>query len=82
VGTRPELVELLELDEPTYGARFRGSPIKRAKRRGLARNAALALGNAADPSAIPALRRAAAEDPEPVVREAAAWALRQAQDTR
>jgi epoxyqueuosine reductase len=40
----------------------------------LLRNAALVLGNTGGPEALPALRRALA-DPEPLVREAAAWAV-------
>jgi epoxyqueuosine reductase len=35
----------------------------------------VALGNQGDPAAIPALERAAAEDPEPLVRKHAEWAL-------
>ena len=35
--------------------RFRHSPIKRAKRRGLLRNVCVALGNIGDPVAVPAL---------------------------
>jgi epoxyqueuosine reductase len=38
------------------------------------RNAALVLGNVGDAAALPALR-AALGDREPVVREAAAWAI-------
>jgi epoxyqueuosine reductase len=75
-GTRLELEQVLALDDDDFRRTFKGSPIKRAKRRGLARNAALALGNQGDAAARPALERAAAEDPEPVVREAADWALR------
>jgi epoxyqueuosine reductase len=71
---RVDLVELLGLSEAAFRHRFRGTALTRAKRRGLLRNAALALGNAADPAALPALRRAL-EDPEPLVREAAAWAI-------
>jgi epoxyqueuosine reductase len=52
----------------------RGSPIKRAKRRGFLRNAAVALGNRRDPASVPALVTALA-DTEPVVRSHAAWAL-------
>ena len=54
--------------------RFAGSPIKRAKRRGLLRNVAVALGNGGDPAAVPALARALSDD-EPLVRGHAAWAL-------
>jgi epoxyqueuosine reductase len=49
--------------------------VKRAKRRGLLRNVAVALGNAGDASKRPILERMA-EDTDPVVREHAAWALR------
>jgi epoxyqueuosine reductase len=77
-GTRLELEQVLALDDEGFRQTFRGSPIKRAKRRGLARNAALALGNqgGAGTGSRPSLEHAAAEDPEPVVREAAEWALR------
>jgi len=75
-GTRLELEQVLALDDEGFRQTFRGSPIKRAKRRGLARAAALALGNRGDAAARPTLERAAAEDPEPLVRAAANWALR------
>jgi epoxyqueuosine reductase len=75
LGTRRDLPALLELDDEAFRQTFRGSPIKRAKRRGLARNAALALGNRGQSDARPALERAASDDPEPLVRDAAAWAL-------
>jgi len=76
---RPELlvldpVELLGLDEQQFRARFRGTVFFRSKRRGLLRNAAIVLGNRGDPAALPALRRAL-DDPEPLVRQAAAWAI-------
>lgn len=65
---------LLRLDEAGFRDRFRGSAILRAKRRGLLRSAAIALGNqpAADRFDVLA---AALADEEPVVRNAAAWAL-------
>ena len=50
--------------------------MKRAKLRGLKRNSAVVLGNAGDPSALPALT-AALSDEEPLVRAHAAWALGQ-----
>lgn len=70
----PALVPLLSLDDDEFRERFRGSPIKRAKRRGLLRNICVALGNIGDPSAIPALGEAL-RDHEPLVRGHAAWAL-------
>jgi len=68
------LEDLLGLSDEEFKQRFRGSPVLRAKRSGLARNAAVALGNSGDPTAVPALRRALGDD-EPLVRCHAAWAL-------
>jgi len=65
---------LLALDDDGFRERFRGSAIRRAKRRGLLRSAAIALGNRPDAESFPALA-AAARDADPVIREAAAWAL-------
>jgi epoxyqueuosine reductase len=75
LGTRLDLQAVLELDDEGFRQTFRGSPIKRAKRGGLARNAALALGNRGQTDARPVLQRAATTDPEPLVRDAAGWAL-------
>ena len=72
----PELVGLLALTPDEFRRRFRGSPILRAKRRGLLRNVAVALGNLKRPEAEPALIRAL-DDDEPLVRGHAAWALGQ-----
>jgi epoxyqueuosine reductase len=69
-----DLVELLGLSEEEFRRRFRGTALARSKRRGLLRNAALVLGNCGDPAALPALERALT-DPEPLVREAACWAI-------
>ena len=77
----PDLPALLALTDEGFQKAFKGSPVKRAKRRGLSRNAAIALGNSGDAQAIPALRKAAENDPEPLVSEAAQWAIRQLQTT-
>jgi epoxyqueuosine reductase len=66
---------MLALDDAGFRERYRGTAVTRAKRRGLARNAAVVLGNRGDASALPVLERAASEDPDPVVREHAAWAI-------
>jgi len=71
----PELVPLLALTESAFRARFAGSPILRAKRRGLLRNVCVALGNLGQPEAVPALVRVLREEAEPMVRSHAAWAL-------
>ncbi len=62
------------LDEAAFRARFRRSPLLRARRRGMLRNVCVALGNWGDPAALPALASALA-DPEPLARGHAAWAL-------
>jgi epoxyqueuosine reductase len=70
----PDPATLLALDEPTFTARFGDSAVARAGRTGLARNAAVALGNRGAPADRSALERAAREDTEALVREHAAWA--------
>ena len=72
-----DLIEELSLTQEAFNNKFKGSPVKRAKRRGYLRNAAVALGNAGDPTALPALAKALLEEPEPLVRQHAAWALGQ-----
>ncbi len=70
----PDLAELAALDDAGFRARFAGSPIKRVGRNRFVRNVLYAIGN----SGLPALRPAAQallDDPDPVVAEAAAWAL-------
>ncbi len=73
----PDAAELVGLSPDAWRERFGASSMSRAKRRGLARNAAVALGNRRDPRTIPALEAARRDDPEPLVREHAAWALDQ-----
>ena len=68
------LIELMELDEEGFRSRFRKSPVKRIKRRGLLRNVAVALGNSGQMEAVPALTEALS-DPEPLIRSHAVWAL-------
>ena len=85
-----EVIDLLAMDEPRWKALVEGSPLHRATPDGLARNAAIVLGNSGDrgadaagvpPSALPsraraeeALAAAAASHPSAMVRDAAAWA--------
>lgn len=73
-SSSPALIPLLDLDDEQFRERFRHSPVKRTKRRGLLRNVCVALGNIGDPVAVPALIRAL-HDHEPLVRGHAAWAL-------
>ncbi len=69
-----DLAELLELSEEGFRARFQGTPILRAKRVGLQRNACVALGNLKKTAAVPVLTQALRQG-EPLVRSHAAWAL-------
>jgi epoxyqueuosine reductase len=73
----PDLIECLELSEKAFSARFHGTAVSRTGRAGLARNCAIALGNAGDRAALPALERSATSDDDPVVREAARWGIAQ-----
>jgi epoxyqueuosine reductase len=70
----PALTELAALDDEAFRARFRRSPIKRSKRRGLLRNVAVAMGNSGHAGFRPALERLA-RDEDPLIREHAQWAL-------
>ena len=77
----PDLEWLLSLTEEEYRAVFRGSALKRAKWRGLMRNACIAAGNAAASPGINGLARIAvlledhAGGEDPVIAESARWAL-------
>lgn len=70
----PDLLKLLEITEDEFRRQFRGTALLRTKRVGLVRNVALVLGNLGDRAALPALRRVS-DDPDPILREAAAWAI-------
>jgi epoxyqueuosine reductase len=70
----PYLPALLALDAAAFDARFAHTAVARAKRRGLLRNVAVALGNSGNPDAVPALVTAL-RDEETLVRSHAAWAL-------
>ncbi|MFQ5733290.1 MAG: tRNA epoxyqueuosine(34) reductase QueG [Planctomycetaceae bacterium] len=65
---------LLRLDDASFRARFRHTPLWRPKRAGLLRNAAIVLGNSGRLDAVPTLIEALSDDAWPV-RGAAAWAL-------
>ena len=65
---RISLSDLLALDDAGFRARFRGTPVLRAKRRGLVRNACVAAGNAGDPALVPALVRSAGRRRAPYPR--------------
>lgn len=70
----PLLTDLLGMTEEAFRAGFKGSPVKRAKHRGLRRNAAASLAGTDDPGVSAALKALAA-DPDPLVQEQAARSL-------
>jgi epoxyqueuosine reductase len=71
----PALADVLQMDGPIFRARFKGTAVFRARRRGLVRNACVAAGNSGDASLLPPLWKLSRDDTEPVVREHAAWAI-------
>jgi epoxyqueuosine reductase len=75
----PRLAELLALDDAAFRERFAGSPIKRIGVKRMIRNCLIAAGNSGDPGLIGAVTPHA-EDDDPVVADAARWALAQLSD--
>lgn len=71
----PDLRETLALDDAGFQARYGDSAVQRTGRVGLARNAAVVLGNSGNPAAIPALASALRGHDSALVRAHAAWAL-------
>ena len=68
------------MTQEQFSAAFKNSPMKRAKLRGLKRNAAVVLGNSptashAEGAEIAEQLTGALDDPEPLVREHATWSL-------
>jgi len=72
----PALNMLMNLDDVAFRLMFRKSPVKRLKRRGLLRNVAIAMGNAADSCFLPILIKSL-NDEEALIRAHAAWAIHQ-----
>lgn len=72
----PALDWLAEISAEEFREKFRGSPIRRAKRSGLRRNAIIAMRNSGDPEFLPVLRKLTSDEDE-VVSESARWALAQ-----
>lgn len=70
----PGLGAVASLGPEEFRALFKGSPIKRTKRRGLLRNALVAIGNSGDTDFVPVVTECLGDD-EPLVRIHALWAL-------
>lgn len=71
----PSLHGLLTMSNRTFRARYRGTAVLRARRIGMARNAAVALGNVGSEDDIQPLARATFGHDSPLVRGHSAWAL-------
>jgi epoxyqueuosine reductase len=71
----PALGWLAEISAEEFGQTFRGSPVRRAKRAGLRRNAIIAMGNSGERRFLPLLKKLASDEDD-VVAESAAWARR------
>ena len=71
----PSLHWLLTMTDEEFGKNYFGTPVPRTKRRGLARNAAIALGNIGTEADVPILAQTLESHDEAIVREHAAWAL-------
>jgi epoxyqueuosine reductase len=69
-----DLLPLFDLDDDAFRRRFRATPLWRAKRRGILRNAAIILGNQKCREAVSVLTRGLS-DSEPLVQDACRWAL-------
>ena len=69
-----QLIELIRLNDEGFRKRFKKSPVKRTKRRGLLRNVAVALGNSGNLSAVGPLIDTLS-DYEPLIRAHVVWAL-------
>ena len=70
----PRLDELLAMDDGAFRERFKGTPVLRAKRSGLVRNAIIAAANSGDRRFFQSLEKLAC-DPDSAVRETAKWAM-------
>jgi epoxyqueuosine reductase len=70
----PPLRELVRLDDASFRERFAGTPVKRTGRDRFVRNVLVAIGNSADPGLADEAARLL-DDPSPLVRGAAVWAL-------
>lgn len=70
----PRLADLLQLDDAAFRVMFSGSPIKRIGRDRFIRNCLIAAGNSDDPAMVTSVEPLL-PDPDPVVRDAAQWAM-------
>jgi epoxyqueuosine reductase len=76
-----DLTRLFQLTEDEFKKEFKGSPLLRAKRVGLLRNAAVVLGNQGYQPALLVLNKALQQETDPAVEDACRWAIQQIEKT-
>jgi epoxyqueuosine reductase len=79
--TAPALADLAALDDSAFRARFAGSPVKRIGRDRFVRNVLIAVGNSGEAALRPLVEKLL-DDPSPLVRAMAVWALRRLDPAR
>lgn len=80
VGECLDLKEILSMEtDEQFLARFAGTPLMRAKRRGLLRNVCVVAGNSGDPTLIPYLERVFEREVDEMLKEHAKWGIEQLQ---
>lgn len=72
-----DLIELFALDQAAFKQRFKDTPMERTKRKGLLRNAAIALGNQRAQASLPTLWQALDTETDEGILDACRWAIRQ-----
>lgn len=72
---RPALADLIGLDDTGFRTLFSGSPVKRIGHARFIRNVLIGIGNSGERSLVSAVLDRL-DDPDPLVRGAAIWALR------
>ncbi len=78
IGSHLNLKEVLSIkDDQAFLEKFAGTPLMRAKRRGLIRNACVVAGNNGDKGLIPYLERIVQEEPDEMLKEHAQWGIDQ-----
>ena len=72
-----DMTDLFAFDQAEFDARFKHTPLARAKREGLLRNAAIVLGNQRFSPALPILNQCLKEEIDPGLLDACRWAIRE-----
>jgi epoxyqueuosine reductase len=76
VGESLDLKEVLSIQsDEEFAERFAGTPIMRAKRMGLIRNACVVAGNSGDKSLVPYLKKLIEREDDDMLKEHAEWAI-------